>query len=584
MKRIHIFLFIICTIGTMYHMSFLHLNEVLKVADSFAYLQMTKFLQSLSIEWLWNWWFGFVYSLPIAGINIFTDNSFLAAKITNIILLNIWAFLVWKTVRKILSETFSLLAVGLFYLSPTFLHFNIHVLSENIYIPLFLWLFLLSYNFIEKLSLSPKENIKISTLTPYVVSIACLIWLMYLTRAEAFIYLGSIWIIAITLLLKWKLTLKYFTILWSIFIISFFIFISPYLWYLHMLTGEWGLTNKWASNLRQAELRGIEQMDDSGFEQAVAELTPDNTQLIAGFAWWMPYTQPQIEGSLVSFISKDPAWFLGRIAQNQKKLFSKNLPEIFLWKSPKLYYDSTQIVFFKNIFFLLFCIFPLTILWYGLYQIFRTQKIFFYSALAFFIPAMIFFTFFFTLNRYFLIFLPLMLIVYSAWLESLTKKIQGTFQYIILLFFLNILIVFGLSTKVYYSIESPKDDYYALKQEAWKWLKDETLRCSKWVPEDCNYISYKKNWNLKIMERFPVVTYYSWADYRYITPYTDNINNLREYALYNNIDILVTDTMDFQRYRPMLEKYLEVTPPGFIKLHEFISKKNNKVILYVLEK
>lgn len=47
-------------------------------------------------------------------------------------------------------------------------------------------------------------------------------------------------------------------------------------------------------------------MDDSGFEQAVAELTDDNKNIIAGFAGGMQYQKPQIEGSLVSFISQDP--------------------------------------------------------------------------------------------------------------------------------------------------------------------------------------------------------------------------------------------------------------------------------------
>lgn len=65
--------------------------------------------------------------------------------------------------------------------------------------------------------------------------------------------------------------------------------------HLHSLSGEWGLTNKGASNLRQAELRGQEKMDDAGFEKAVAELTEDKHHLIAGFAGGMPYDRPQIE-------------------------------------------------------------------------------------------------------------------------------------------------------------------------------------------------------------------------------------------------------------------------------------------------
>lgn len=75
------------------------------------------------------------------------------------------------------------------------------------------------------------------------------------------------------------------------------------------------------------------------------------------------------------------------------------------------------------------------------------------------------------------------------------------------------------------------------------------------------------------MERFPIVTYYSGSKYRYITPYTDSIQDISEYAQYNNLDILVVDSMDFKTYRPKLEKYLEKTPKGFSKLKEFTNEK-----------
>jgi len=107
---------------------------------------------------------------------------------------------------------------------------------------------------------------------------------MYLTRAEGFIYMASIGLTSLLLVVQKKLSLKYFFLYGAIFFLSFFIFISPYLIHLHNITGKWELTNKGASNYRQAELRGTERMDDAGFEQAVAELTPDKQHLIAGFA------------------------------------------------------------------------------------------------------------------------------------------------------------------------------------------------------------------------------------------------------------------------------------------------------------
>jgi hypothetical protein len=39
------------------------------------------------------------------------------------------------------------------------------------------------------------------------------------------------------------------------------------------------MTNKGASNIRQALMRGTEKMDDIGFERAVGELTEDKKHL-----------------------------------------------------------------------------------------------------------------------------------------------------------------------------------------------------------------------------------------------------------------------------------------------------------------
>lgn len=576
MKKSSLILWCIILIGTLYHSLFLHLNEVLKIADSFAYLQMSQYISEFSQKWLGNWWFGFVYSLPIALAEIFIADWFLAAKIVNLILFSISSLLLWKISRKFLSVDYSYLVIILFYLSPTLLHFNIHVLSENIYIPLFLWVFLMTWNFIESFKNIPSPSLRIKKQRHLVITIACLIGLMYLTRAEAFIYLGSIWIIALSLVMKKSLNVSNFLKLGSIFLISFCIFISPYIFHLHSLTWEWGLTNKWASNLRQAELRGIEHMSDAGFEQAVAELTEDKTQLIAGFAGGMDYVKPQIDGSLKEFISKDPWAFVSRVLQNQKKLFTKNLPEIFLGKSPSLYYSNDTR--FSHIIFLLFCIIPILVLIYGIYSLYKSEKVFLWISWAFLFPALLFFTLFFTLNRYFLIFLPLILIAFVYGVQSIKSNIMWSALIKTFLIW-NIILIFLLSTSVYYNIESPKDEYYSLKQEAGKWLEHYCLRD---LPKLYSCRDSKVE-NLKIMERFPIVTYYAGSMTRYITPYTEDIGDIYEYWIYNNIDILVVDSMDFETYRPKLIKYLQETPTNFLLLKKFENNKWQKVILYELK-
>lgn len=560
----YIILWIICLLGTLFHASFLHLNDILKVADSFAYLQMSHFLQNLSQQGLWNGWFWFLYSVPISFMNMFFQDVFFAAKIVNLILLNISVLLLWKIARKYLNDIYSFLVIILFFLSPTFLHFNIHVLSENIYIPLFLWLFVTTSEIIWNYSSRHTQEKLFRSQAKNIALLWIIIALMYLTRAEAFIYIWSIGILSCILLWYKRIHLKYFIMLWWIFFISFIIFISPYLFFLHSLTWEWGLTNKWASNLRQAELRGQEKMDDEGFEQAVAELTKDNHYLISGFAGGMPYVKPRIEWSLREYITKDFTGFTQRIWDNQIKLWSHSLPEIFLGKSPSLY-NSSDSRFSDNILFLVWCVLPLIILVFWTIKIFQKEKIFLTITLSFFLPASIFFTLFFTLNRYYLIFLPLLIILYSYGVANITWKYK---KIISIFLIINIISIFLLSTLVYYNTEKNKDEYYALKKEAGMWLQ----KVSK-SPQE-----------LKILERFPIVTYYSGSKTRYITPYTENINDIYEYALYNNIEYLVVDTMDFLTYRPQLSQYIIKIPGGFSLLKEFSNMNWQKVILYQVKK
>lgn len=75
------------------------------------------------------------------------------------------------------------------------------------------------------------------------------------------------------------------------------------------------------------------------------------------------------------------------------------------------------------------------------------------------------------------------------------------------------------------------------------------------------------------MERFPIVTYYSGVKTRWITPYTDDPTDIISYAHFNDIELLVVDSMDFLTYRPALAALLQETPKGFTKLKEFHNDK-----------
>lgn len=616
--------------GSLFHIWALGLNEVLRESDSFAYLQMAHFLKNFSVEGFGSGWFGFVYSLPIALLDSIVGNDFLSGKIVNIILLNISGILLYHISKSFLHFWYRILLLASFFLSPILLHFNIHILSENIYIPLFLLLFLKTWSFTRSLKSEKKQN-----LVQEIIIIACLLGLLYLTRAEAFIYMLSIGLLSVSLFLQKKLSLKQFFIYAGVFFLSFFVFISPYLFHLHSLTGEWWLTNKGASNYRQAELRGTEKMDDAGFEQAVGELTADKHHLIAGFAGGMKYDTPRIEGSLWQSLKENPFPIFIRVGENTKKFFMRNLPEIFLWKAPSLF-SSQDSRFAGNSIFLLFCIFPLIVLLYGIFKISKQHRDFFLLCLSFFLPALLFFTLFFTLNRYFLIFLPLLLLLFFYGVQELGKgKIRNFFvrrRYLKLQYkgenmsffsqesdvsfwklsrakkllkaflLLNFFGVLLLSNLVYYNSEKEKDSYYALKKEAWEWMKKNISsidyknnsfeeRETVWVPiEDWSSFSSDKKElflagdnSLDMMERFPIVTYYSGSKTRWITPYTQNLEDIIEYARYNGIEYLVVDTMDFLTYRPALAHLLDNTPENMELVKEWRNESEQKVRIYKMQ-
>ena len=87
------------------------------------------------------------------------------------------------------------------------------------------------------------------------------------------------------------------------------------------------------------------------------------------------------------------------------------------------------------------------------------------------------------------------------------------------------------------------------------------------------------------MERFPIVTYYSWTKQRWITPYTDKLQDIIEYAKYNNLDYLIVDTLDFKKYRQnlifLLEKKLVNNDISILKEIEY---NEQKVIIFKINK
>lgn len=557
MKKIFFLLLLI--LWNLLHIWFFWLNEVMKIADSFAYLQMAHHLKNFSIEWLGNGWFGFLYSLPIAFVSAFIENDMTASFVVNMILFNIFIGISYIFGRNYLQEKYLVAFLWLLFLSPILLHYNIHILSENIYIPLF---FILFIGVLQYQKLPSFGNI---------LFLGIMIWFLYLTRAEAFIYIGSIGLIL------WFLWIRkdiWFAKMWGHFLVAvvwFFLIAFPYMAYMNSFTWEWWLTNKGSSNLRQAQLRGVNKMDDDGFEQAVGELRSDNLWLIAGFAWGLKYEKPAEWESFKNYIFSNPSQVLERIGENQVKLYTQNLPHIILGNAFTLHSIEWSNFFYKNPLFWILLLLPLGMIFWGIIALIKNGEWFMVAVFAsFFFVATFFFTLFFVLDRYFVIFVPFFLFFFVYGLQS--WKIKNTFwewgKYIIFSWIYASILALGLLS--YYNTFAWEDAKYEVKKEAWEYLSQ----------------YHFSGENLRILERFPVVTYYAGTKERWLTPYTDKLENLITYARHHSIDYLVVDSVDFATYRKDLDFLLSFPDERYPWLKKFKEFEKNwqKVILYKIEK
>ncbi len=540
------------------HISFLKLNEILKIPDSFAYLQMAHNFKELSVEGFWNGWFGFLYSLPIAFIDWILKNDMISAFLVNIVLFNILILICYALWKTYLQSKYNVLFIILLFLSPILLNYNIHILSENMYIPLFMILFIwvLKYQHVPNFSWN--------------VFLWFILALLYFTRAEAFIYIGSIWLVLLYLLFTQYITFsKAFTNYITI-ILTFFICIFPYLFYMHSFTGEWWLTNKWSSNLRQAELRWVSKMDDDGFEQAVWELTSDNHHLIAWFAWGLKYDTPQKWQNFQEYLLKNPTKIIQRVQENQIKLYTNTLPNIILWNAKKLYESEWSSFFYQNKLFLFLLIIPILFWIYWIIVLIKNWEWYLvFSFFSFFGVASLFFTLFFVLERYFVIFVPLFIFFIVYGIEKAGMNLKNYLENIKYIFsFILLTWLSSLGTLSYYNTFVYEDVKYEVKKEAGERIKKNDFRN-----------------NVKILERFPVVTYYAGSNERWLTPYTSKLENLVEYAKFNGINYLIVDSIDFKKYRSNLIYLLDKSNEKYVwlnKIKEFI-KNDEKVIVYRIQ-
>lgn len=596
-------------IWSLVHVYMMKLNQILTNADGFAYLQMAYKIRNLDLDWLWTGWFWFLYSFVIAFfdyfVNLFwintSDSLFLSAQISNIVLLIISWVLLFNIWKKYLSDSYNALLLILFFLSASLINYNINILSENLYIALFLWLFIILEKFITEIAIKRQvikikwQNIELNNkyeIVIYTLLVSFFMSLLYYTRGEAFIYL---WAIALIVFFLFAIKRETSFLKWSsviiLLILGFFIFAFPYIYYLHTITWEWWLTNKWSSNIRQANLRWIEEMDNDWFEIAVWELTPDKHRLVWWFAWWLMYDKPSENIDIIDYLKENKKEVFTRFLENQKKLYLEIIPKLLIWNS-LAEYKNPNFIFYNSKIFIFFLVFPLVLVLFWAYKLLTDNLVrltekrnLMLISISLFVCASLFFSLFFILERYFIVFLPIILIVMIYWAHEMSvSKLweDSTIKYVIKYMSIATILIFVFLLWItnYYTYNRFNDYKYEMKKEAWIWIKDNIKDI------DTSYSSWstQKN-NLRIMERFPITTYYANSIERRLTPHVDNLEDLLEYARFNDIDLLIVDTMDFQEYREKLSFLLDnYTDHKWLEMLHIVQIPWKKVIIYKIVK
>ena len=98
-----------------------------------------------------------MYSAFLAIFLPFFESDIFAGQIVNMILLVISGLIFYKICTKILSVQWSFFALILFLFHPSFVYYRIHLLAENIYIPIFLMIIWIIWSFIEDLKRYKQE-------------------------------------------------------------------------------------------------------------------------------------------------------------------------------------------------------------------------------------------------------------------------------------------------------------------------------------------------------------------------------------------------------------------------------------------
>ncbi len=509
---------------------FLQLNKTVVNENDFDNINIINAIKSYSITDIWKAESWILYNLPIAWIDFFINNPLLSWQIFNFLLTIIsWIILLalWK---KYLHPAYNAILIVIFFISSSFIEYNIWLNSEILYMTLFLVLVISLNKLILESSIKDsdikvdwiyvkisniKDIIKHSIFTGFILS------LMYFTVNESFIILIWIYFIFLYLVSIDKIDLKTFFASIISLTLSFIILISPFILHFYNLSWELRLTNN-------------------------------------------------INISSQEFWSLDNRTFL----EKEKHFFKEKIPQLVLWDSFESYNNKNYILY-KNKFVLILLLMPLALFFYWLYKLFfnkiitLTEKRNLLIIISpIFLVNLVFYWTFLSEKSYFIIFIPIVLIIILYWAQNIfisDNELVSSIKLIIILTIFSAIYVQSIT--YFYTYNVNEQLKYEDKKNMWLWIKDNL-----------------DTTDLKIMEYTPVATYYAGLKHRTEIPNVKDEDWLLVYAKLNKIDYMIADLVDFKDKRPNLLFLLEKD----YKNNKFpvkysIIEPGKKVILYKIK-
>jgi len=416
------------------HIYMLQINQIVKTSIWFENIKLINEFKNLSIAWVWDFSIWFLYSLLIAPFDIFIKNTLLSAQIVNIILLIFSWILLFNLWKKYLHPTYNTLAVILFFISSNIITYTNNINEINLTITLILLFILLIHKLLSETSIKSMNvkvhwiNVKVTN-NKDIIKKSIFVWigitLLFFTIQISIVLLISILFLLIYFLLIKKLSFKILLISYSTIILTFLIFISPYI-----------------------------------------------------YIWWMKsYTDNNL---LVINNSKiiNSSWeniFL----KNEKDFFSIIFPRIILGNIMDSYNDIS-FIFYNNKIFFIIMIFPILFFIIWIYKLLFDKRVLL-TEKRYLLP--IFFSLFTLINllwglsifpnNYFIILLPIIIlitcfgaqniIIFNIELLSAIKFLTISFIFIS---------IYAQWTIHYFTYNFYNDNKYEIIKEMGLWLKD----------------------------------------------------------------------------------------------------------------